>query len=133
MVSMAGYQASTPSVKQLATAMNAAQDAEIKQLSTWLTSWGSAVPSQSHSHEETMPGTLSQEELSDLGSAKGKTFDRMWIELMIRHHQGTVTMSKAYQTAGRHPAAIALAKKVEIAQTKEIATMRQVLSRLAGS
>jgi uncharacterized protein (DUF305 family) len=135
MASMAGYQATTPAVKQLATAIKAAQDPEINQLSGWLTSWGKPVPSPMHGHDMSgsMPGMMSEDEMSQLGNAKGSMFDRMWTQLMIKHHQGAVTMAKTEQTTGKNAAAIALAKKIETAQNAEIATMQRLLGRLPVS
>jgi uncharacterized protein (DUF305 family) len=137
MASMAGYQATTPEVKQLATAIKAAQDPEIKLMSGWLTGWGKPVPTPSHGgghggHGE-MPGMMTEEEMSTLGKAKGAMFDRMWIQMMIKHHQGAVTMAKAEQTKGKDPASIALAKTIEKAQTTEIATMQRLLGQLPAS
>jgi uncharacterized protein (DUF305 family) len=133
MASMAGYQATTPAVKQLATTIKAAQEAEIKQMSAWLIGWGKPVPSPSHgdhSAEESMPGMMTEEEMSDLGNTKGEMFDRMWTQQMIEHHKGAVTMAKTEQATGTHAATVALAKKIEAAQNAEIATMQRLLGRL---
>jgi uncharacterized protein (DUF305 family) len=131
MASMAGYQATTPAVKQLATAIKAAQDPEIKLMSGWLTGWGEPVPSPSHGdHGPEMPGMMTEDEMSDLGNAKGTMFDRMWTQRMIKHHQGAVTMAKTEQVTGKNPAAIALAKKIQTTQTAEIAIMQRLLGRL---
>lgn len=136
MANMAGYQATTPEVKQLATAIKAAQDPEIKLMSGWLTQWGKPVPSPQHGghggHDE-MPGMMTEEELSALGKQKGSMFDRMWIQMMIKHHQGAVAMAKTEQTAGQDAAAVALAKKVETDQTREIAEMDRLLGQLPAS
>jgi uncharacterized protein (DUF305 family) len=132
--SMAGYQATTPAVKQLATAIKAAQDPEIKQMSAWLTSWGKPVPTPSHGgHDMSMPGMMTEVEMSDLGNTDGAMFDRMWTQMMIKHHQGAVTMAKTEQTAGKDAAAIALAKKIETDQNKEIAAMKRLLGQLPVS
>jgi uncharacterized protein (DUF305 family) len=136
MASMAGYQATTPEVKRLAAAIQAAQDPEIKVMSGWLTTWGKPVPSPQHgSHHGTdeMPGMMTEDELSELGRAKGSMFDRMWLQMMIRHHQGAVAMAKTEQTAGKDPAAVALAKKIEADQNREIATMKRLLGRLPAA
>jgi uncharacterized protein (DUF305 family) len=136
MASMAGYMATTPEVKQLATAINAAQAPEIKVMSGWLTTWGKPVPSPSHGghggHEE-MPGMMTEDEMSELGKQKGSMFDRMWILMMIKHHQGAVTMAKTEQTTGKDAASIALAKKIETDQNREIATMKRLLGQLPVS
>ena len=135
MASMAGYMATTPEVKQLATAINAAQDPEIKLMSGWLTTWGKPIPSPQHGGHgaDEMPGIMTEDEMSELGKAKGSMFDRMWIQMMIKHHQGAVTMAKTEQATGKDPAAVALAKKVESDQNREIATMKRLLGQLPVS
>jgi uncharacterized protein (DUF305 family) len=135
MASMAGYQATTSTVKQLATAIKAAQDPEIKVMSGWLTTWGKPVPTPDHGHDMSgsMPGMMSEEEMSQLGNAKGSMFDRMWTQTMIEHHRGAVTMAKTEQAGGKNTAAIALAKKIETDQNREIATMQRLLGQLPAS
>jgi uncharacterized protein (DUF305 family) len=135
MASMAGYQATTPEVKKLATAIKAAQDPEIKLMSGWLTKWGKPVPSPQHGGHGTgeMPGMMTEDEMSELGNTKGTMLDRMWTQMMIQHHQGAVTMAQTEQTTGKDPAAIALAKKIETDQNREIATMKRLLGQLPVS
>jgi uncharacterized protein (DUF305 family) len=134
MAEMAVRKAETAEVKQLATAIKAAQDPEIKQLSGWLTSWGKPVPSPDHGgHDMSMPGMMTEDEMGQLGNATGTMFDRMWTQMMIKHHQGAVTMAKTEQAAGKDTAAIALAKKIETAQNQEIATMQRLLGQLPVS
>jgi uncharacterized protein (DUF305 family) len=77
-----------------------------------------------------MPGMMTEEEMSDLGNAKGEMFDRVWTQQMIKHHKGAVTMAKTDQATGRHTATVALAKKIEATQNAEIATMQRLLGRL---
>ncbi|TWD81682.1 uncharacterized protein (DUF305 family) [Kribbella amoyensis] len=135
MADMAIRKATTPEVKKLAGAIKAAQDPEIKTMSGWLTAWGKPVPAQSHGGHsaEEMPGMMTDDEMSDLGNAKDGMFDRMWTEMMIKHHLGAVAMAKAEQTGGKNAGATALAKKVEADQNREIATMRRLLRRLPAN
>jgi uncharacterized protein (DUF305 family) len=135
MADLAGRKATTPAVKELATAIKAAQGPEIKILSGWLTSWSKPVPTPSssdHSMHE-MPGMMSEDEMSDLGKANGSMFDRMWTEMMIEHHKGAVAMAKTEQASGKDTDAVALAKKIETAQNREIATMQRLLGQLPVS
>jgi uncharacterized protein (DUF305 family) len=60
-------------------------------------------------------------------------FDRLWITMMMGHHQGAVTMAMAQQKAGQSPAVAALAKKIQVRHTQEIATMRVLLRQLPTS
>ncbi|MGW7683830.1 DUF305 domain-containing protein [Kribbella sp. NPDC054772] len=137
MADLALRKATTADVKTLATAIKAAQDPEIKQMSGWLTTWGKPVPTpgerSGHDMSGSMAGMMTPEEMSDLDKASGTMFDRMWVDMMIRHHQGAVTMAKTEQTGGQDAPSIALAKKIQAAQTTEIATMQRLLGRLPAA
>jgi uncharacterized protein (DUF305 family) len=130
MADMALKKAKSASVKQLATAIKAAQDPEIKQMSAFLTSWGKPVPSPGMNQSMSGSGMMTEQEMTDLGKASGAAFDRMWVQMMIKHHQGAVAMAKTEQTSGQSAQAIELAKKIETGQNAEIATMQKLLKQL---
>ncbi|WP_350275119.1 DUF305 domain-containing protein [Kribbella sp. HUAS MG21] len=129
LASMAGYRAGSAQVKQLAAKIGAAQEPEIKLLSTWLVGWGKPTPQQEHGHVEELPGMMTEDELHELGNLSRSAFDRAWLQRMIKHHQGAVTMAKAHRTAGKSPAAVALAQKIELARTQEIPVLQRQLQR----
>jgi len=52
------------------------------------------------------------QEITNLGNATGSAFDRMWLKMMVRHHQGAVDMAKAALAQGANPDARKLAKAV---------------------
>jgi uncharacterized protein (DUF305 family) len=133
MSDLALRKATNAAVKNLATAIKTAQGPEIKQLSGWLTTWGKPVPTPGEHSGHAMAGMMSTEEMSDLSEASGAMFDRMWTQMMIKHHQGAVAMAETEQSTGKDPAAIALAKKIQTAQTTEIATLTQLLGQLPAS
>ena len=43
-------------------------------------------------HEMLMPGMLSDEEMAALDKSRGAEFDRLFLQGMIRHHQGAIDM-----------------------------------------
>lgn len=133
MSGMAKWQATSAEVKQRATAITAVQEPEMKQMTGWLTGWGKPVPSPSHSDhsvEDSIPGMMTEDEMHELGKTKGSMFDRVWIQMMIRHHQGAVTMAKAEQASGKSPATIALAKKIVTGQSAEVGRLKRLLGQL---
>ena len=129
MADMALSQASSAEVKQLATQIKAAQDPEIATMTGWLTSWGSApMPTGDHDMGGMgMDGMMSADEMSALEDASGTAFDRLWLQLMIKHHEGAVAMAKTQLSQGQSPDAKTLAQAVIDGQTKEIATMTALL------
>ncbi len=115
----------SPQVIDLATRIQAAQDPEIEQMTSWLTMWGEPMPmDESGGHEmSTMEGTMSAEDMDTLGMARGAEFDQMWMERMIAHHQGAISMAETVQADGSNPDVMALAAQIIVAQQAEIDEM----------
>ena len=67
----------------------------MKMMRRWLAVRGQEVPGE-HAHHmpgaPMMPGMLSAEEMAKLGETKGLEFDRLFLEGMIKHHAGALTM-----------------------------------------
>jgi len=135
MAEAARSKAATPEVKALADRIAKAQEPEIATMSGWLTAWGAPVPSPGAMHHDMgdmgqMPGMMTDREMQDLSKAAGKDFDRMFLQMMIKHHQGAVEMAKTEQAQGQDPAAKQLAAKIAADQTAEITEMQGLLAKL---
>ena len=114
--------------------INAQQD-EIMLMQQWLADRMQAVPDPSAPghHHHMMPGMLTDAQMQQLGKARGKEFDRLFLELMIQHHEGAVDMvQKLFGTigAGQNHTVFKLASDVNVDQTTEIARMEQMLDAL---
>ncbi len=130
MAKLAPSRASSPQVKALAARIEKAQDPEIKTMAGWLRTWGEKVPPPDRggmAGHESKPGMMSAAEMAELTNAKGAAFDRMFLIMMIAHHQGAIEMAKTEQRKGKHPGAKKLAAQIEKAQTAEIDEMNQLL------
>lgn len=136
MSTMAAQQAASPQVKDLAARIRAAQQPEIDQMSGFLRAWNAPVPANGaqsgmgqmdHSAGAAMPGMMSGDQMRRLGQASGKVFDRMFLQMMIAHHQGAVTMAKTELSDGQNPDARQLAQRIIDAQQREITEMRTLL------
>ena len=133
MAKMAKMHASTAAVKRLAEKIETAQGPEIKTMKSWLKDWGKSESSGSmggmgHGSGTGMPGMMSDGDMSMLGKVTGPRFDKMFLTMMIRHHSGAVEMAKTEQAKGKNADVKALAKKIESAQTTEIAEMKNMLT-----
>jgi uncharacterized protein (DUF305 family) len=73
---------------------------------------------------------MSDADVTSLGNASGATFDRMWVTMMIQHHQGAVTMAKTEQTTGQNPDAKALAQSIITSQSAQITQLSSLLATL---
>ena len=129
MAKMAQKHASTTEVKQLADEIEAAQGPEITTMTGWLKDWGKKAPKDSMSGMDhgTMTGMMSDDDMKKLSAATGPAFDKMFLTKMISHHSGAIEMAKSEQKDGRNKDAVALAKKIEAAQTTEMADMKKLL------
>ena len=120
-------------MKLLAQRIDVSQTDEIRTMKEWLTARGLPVPDE-HAHHAPgatlMPGMLTAEEMAKLAAARGQAFDRLFLELMIRHHEGALVMVRqlfASPGAGQDADVFAFASDVEADQRMEIDRMRGML------
>ncbi|MGC5561737.1 DUF305 domain-containing protein [Streptomyces sp. FR-108] len=131
MAELAAGRARSAEVSELAAAIKKAQGPEIRTLSGWLTSWGEDVPAEGgmdHSAHD-MGSMMTDEEMTGLENASGKAFDTAFLKLMIKHHEGAVTMAKTEQADGASVAAVRLAGRIVTAQSTEIDRMNTLLGK----
>jgi len=132
MAELAIKQASDPGIKALAPKIKAAQRPEVDRMSGWLAGWGVPVPGGSGGHDmsamgDQSGGMMSGHEMTSLGKAKGSGFDRMWLQMMVRHHQGAVGSAKTEVVQGVNPESKKLAQAIIDSQSAEITEMKSIL------
>ncbi|HET6968167.1 MAG TPA: DUF305 domain-containing protein, partial [Ornithinibacter sp.] len=71
---------------------------------------------------------MTADQLRELAALSGPAFDRMWLELMIQHHEGAVDMAEEVVGTGRHAPTRRLATEIIEVQEAEIARMRALLA-----
>ena len=111
---------SNPEVITLATEIKNAQAPEIEQMK----SWGDLEMGSHAGHG--MSGMLSDRELKELESATGADFDRLFLEGMIKHHEGAIEMAEMV-TDSQNQEVSALARQIIKAQKAEIELMKELL------
>jgi uncharacterized protein (DUF305 family) len=117
-----------------------AQTDEIHLMSQWLRDHNQAVPEPNpmgmkmkmggEEHVMLMPGMLTEEQMKQLDAAKGTEFDKLFLQFMIQHHTGAVSMVKELfgtNGAGLDETVFKLASDVNTDQTTEIARMQRML------
>jgi uncharacterized protein (DUF305 family) len=115
-------------VKALATRIKGGQDPEIAMMTGWLTAWGQPKSMDGAAHDMgSMDGMMSSSEMDEMGAMTGTAFDKMWLELMIRHHEGAIAMAHTVKTGGQNADVLALADEVINAQQVEIDEMKALL------
>jgi uncharacterized protein (DUF305 family) len=112
-----------PEILQVAQEIKAAQSPEIELMKSW-----DGVKVSIHAGH-TMEGMLSEGELNDLRESKGQEFDRLFLQGMIKHHEGAIEMAQEVATSMNKEvadlsAAIITAQELEIAAMKELLLKR---------
>lgn len=122
-------------VVTLAEQIKAAQGPEIQTMKGWLEDWG--IP-----YDDSMSdmggmggmdhgdGMMSDDDMAALDAATGVEAIRLFLEGMIGHHQGAVTMAQMVLDNGENPDVAALAQQIIDGQTAEITTMQDILATL---
>ena len=122
---------------RLAQRIELSQEDEIEMMQEWLRARDQDVPGVDAHHApgwEPMPGMLTPDEMADLAAAEGVAFDRLFLELMIKHHQGAVTMVDNLldrRGAAQDSQLFAFTADVTSDQTAEIDRMDAMLAELS--
>lgn len=122
-----------PRVLKLAQKIDLSQAGEIALMQGWLRDHGQFAPDTSAWRTMSMPGMLSADELTRLGAARGTDFDRLFLRLMIKHHEGAIQMVADLMASPRAAQDVdvsVLANDVENTQLAEIGLMWQMLAEL---
>jgi uncharacterized protein (DUF305 family) len=80
-----------------------------------------------------MPGMATEAELDELRSLRGSGFDRQFLRLMIRHHQGGLEMAQVAAAEAEVPAVARLGQTIAATQSAETGTMIDMLAARGGS
>jgi uncharacterized protein (DUF305 family) len=140
MARMAPTHGASSSIQTLAGRIINAQTDEISLMSQWLRDHNQPVPVPNpkgmtmkmggEEHVMLMPGMLTEEQMKQLEAAKGPEFDKLFLTLMMQHHNGAVSMVKELfgtYGAGLDETVFKLASDVNTDQTTEIARMQRML------
>lgn len=137
MVAMSEGRELSADFEQLTQDIQDAQQPEIDEMKGWLETWGeptasghdgmgnmSDMPGMSGS----APGMMDDDDLGALTNTSDRSaFEKMWLTMMIAHHEGAIEMSKTELADGEFQPALDLADSIIASQTAEIALMKQML------
>ena len=129
-----------------------AQSGQRGEMYGWLVQWGlpqsSSQPlmtwmekSGEHSHGDTAAltqeqllaemGMATDAQLDELRSDEGRPADCLFLDLMIRHHEGAIPMAQAVIELGSDARVAEVAGAIVTGQSAELDAMRDIQSRLA--
>ena len=81
----------SPAIIDLAGRIKVSQDDEINFMENWLKERDEMTHSHDHAHHS-MKGMASEEQLEELATSLGNSFDQLFLELMVAHHDGAIEM-----------------------------------------
>lgn len=149
---------SDPAIRLLAYDIATSQAQQAGQMFGWLALWGlpqaspeplmtwmhRPIPGEGGAHAghagaqdpgalstqppETMPGMATPAQLAQLRDASGPEAERLFLRLMITHHEAGVDMAEAILRRSSHPAVTDLAGSMAAAQRSEIQLMQDLLA-----
>ncbi|MDY6998287.1 MAG: DUF305 domain-containing protein [Actinomycetota bacterium] len=145
-----GKQGVDPRVVDLAERIKAAQTPEIEQMRGWLAKWGvpemtgmgmagGGMPGHQMGPDNSMmpgmggapmAGMMSAAEMTELQNAQGPAATKLFLDHMIRHHEGAITMARNEIDRGVDQDTIALSERIIVDQQREIDEMKQILASL---
>jgi uncharacterized protein (DUF305 family) len=126
MSGLAATRAASDAVKRMASRINDTQGPEISAMTRWLEQQGQRLPDHHQLQHHDMPGMATPEQLDSLRKASGTDFDRLFVQLMIDHHLGAITMAAAELEKGSHVTVQELAQDISVTQTAEVNRLRQL-------
>lgn len=148
-----GKQDVDPAVVTLANRIKAAQAPEIATMQGWLRQWGVSSAPETNSTEmpdHDMPGhdtsggndmgdmpgmgagghgMMSEADMAALQNAQGTEAGRLFLEQMVKHHEGAITMAQQEIESGQFTAAVEMARAIVSSQQAEIDEMQTLLSK----
>jgi uncharacterized protein (DUF305 family) len=139
-----------PELRILAYDIATTQSGQRGEMYGWLVQWGLSqsggplmawmADSSEHSHGDTSQkteaelrdemGMATDAQIAELDAATGTAADCLFLDLMIRHHQGAIPMAEAVIDLGDEPRVAAVAETMVSGQSAEIDAMRSIQSRL---
>lgn len=109
------------------------QESEIALMTAWLEARNEATTGHDHGAGP-MPGMLTEDQFGQLAAATGADFDRLFLELMIYHHEGALIMVQDVLASGggQETEIFQILSHIDADQRIEIDRMRGLLAGPPG-
>jgi uncharacterized protein (DUF305 family) len=133
LTAMVGGRGASPALEAIALRIDRDQVEEIGQLQGL--ALARHLPAGDGHGMDGMDGTdgmASPETLDRLRGLRGPAFERLWLDTMIRHHEGALTMTRDYLATGTDDTLRRYGDVLIASQSAEISTMTQLRTSIAG-
>jgi uncharacterized protein (DUF305 family) len=151
MAGLARDRSADPAIRSIAFDIETNQLEQVGRMQGWLNLWNAAalptgrymtwmtdasMPGMAHDGRtgvtpgvETMPGMASPADLERLRAANGAQFDVLFLQLMLRHHQGGAPMARYVAQHAETAQVRNLADKMAISQSTESEYLAQLIGQ----
>jgi uncharacterized protein (DUF305 family) len=125
-----------PALRQLAFDIESTQNQQLGMMAGWLRLWNQPTEAAPGHYmawmgmpSPVMPGMASEADLARFRSQTGAPLDVAFLQLMLRHHRGGLSMMQEEAAGGSVPVVTQLARSMVASQTAEADTMTQMLAQ----
>ena len=139
MAALVAERTNRPELVDVSGRIDVSQADEIKFMQQWLRERGESVPDPTHHQamhmDHKMAGMATPEQMAELAGLEGTEFDRLFLKLMITHHEGAVTMVKDlfdHPGSAYDPILFEFATDITNDQTSEIERMHALMVSLSA-
>lgn len=115
---------------RLALRIEISQEDEIALMEQWLQERNEPSPEPDERRASAAHGMLTRAQMEELAGARGPDFERLFLELMIQHHQGALRMvERLFRSPGGGQVSSVnhIAGEVQADQAMEVERMRRML------
>ncbi len=115
---------------ELAQRIETTQKDEIAFMRDWLNRRGESLPDTAAHGGHTMEGMASPEQMAELETSRGEAFDTLFLQLMIKHHEGALLMVETLLEqpgSAQEPVFFEFTTKVTNDQEAEIKRMSEMV------
>jgi len=116
---------SNAELKSFAAKIIRDQNKEIAQMKNWRGKWFAEKPPAMNMEMPGMMDSMRSMNMKKLEAGGGKLFDLRFLNMMIPHHQGAITMSKEASDKAEHAEIKTLANQIIKSQEEEIKKMQE--------
>ncbi|GAA4576006.1 hypothetical protein GCM10023176_46480 [Micromonospora coerulea] len=140
---MAFQQGEDSEVRQIGGDIATGQQGEIGTMQTWLRLWQLDPTGEQPAmawmpdgaglvRDGLMPGMATPAEISKLSGSRGRAFDALFLQLMIRHHLGGIHMIQGILDEGHDADVLTVAQTMKNTQQTDLTNLQAALKRLGG-
>ena len=120
-----------PEVQEIARQIAKVSEKELDRVNGWAVAWGAAA-AEGHGAEEDpnhhggAGGLMTEGQMLLLDQLDGLDAEQVYLDGMVKHHQGAVALTETQIREGTHPDAVALAREILARQQSEIARLQEL-------